>query len=349
MHYDAVIVGAGPGGLACGARLAANGLKTLIIERKPTIGQKSCAGGITWGGLIGQTPAELIERSFSHQTVKSRFQNICVVEKKPIIATVNREKFGEHLAAISQKYGAQIRTSVSVDKLSGTSIQLKNRLTKELSTVTYSFLIGADGSTSKVRKYLGIPAKNIGIGINYQLAGNYEKMEWHLDSRFFGNGYGWIFPHRNTISIGAYTPQPESTARELKNQLVRWAEPLGFRLEDKRCTAGLINYDYRGHVFGNVFLVGDAAGLASALTGEGIYPAILSGEAVAEMIVANSKTSATMTKLIEKQQRFAKMVNITGKNDFISTVLAEIGVFGLRLKLINFNMLEMGNTKKPMS
>jgi len=287
----------------------------FLCTMMQSLSEKSCAGGITWGGLIGQTPAELIERSFSHQTVKSRFQNICVVEKKPIIATVNREKFGEHLAAISQKYGAQIRTSVSVDKLSGTSIQLKN----------------------------------IGIGINYQLAGNYEKMEWHLDSRFFGNGYGWIFPHRDTISIGAYTPQPESSARELKNQLVRWAEPLGFRLEDKRCTAGLINYDYRGHVFGNVFLVGDAAGLASALTGEGIYPAILSGEAVAEMIVANSKTSATMTKLIEKQQRFAKMVNITGKNDFISTVLAEIGVFGLRLKLINFNMLEMGNTKKPMS
>ena len=46
-----------------------------------------------------------------------------------------------------------------------------------------------------------------------------------------------------------------------------------------------IAYDYRGVKFGNVFLVGEAAGLASGFTGEGIYQSLVSGQEVANMIM----------------------------------------------------------------
>ncbi len=37
--------------------------------------------------------------------------------------------------------------------------------------------------------------------------------------------------------------------------------------------------------FGDIFLVGEAAGLASGLTGEGVYQSLVSGQEVANMII----------------------------------------------------------------
>jgi geranylgeranyl reductase len=54
---------------------------------------------------------------------------------------------------------------------------------------------------------------------------------------------------------------------------------------DARLESYPIAYDYRGVKFGNIFLVGEAAGLASGLTGEGIYQSLISGQEVANMII----------------------------------------------------------------
>ena len=70
-------------------------------------------------------------------------------------------------------------------------------------------------------------------------------------------------------------------AQQLKKGLIAWAETLGFSLAKEQAQADYINYDYQGWSFGRIFLISDAAGLASGLTGEGIYPAIISGEETA--------------------------------------------------------------------
>ena len=67
MHVHTLIVGAGPGGLACATVLAGNGKDVLVTERKKRIGPKVCAGGITWSGLISRVPANLAEKSFPLQ------------------------------------------------------------------------------------------------------------------------------------------------------------------------------------------------------------------------------------------------------------------------------------------
>ena len=165
-------------------------------------------------------------------------------------------------------------------------------------------------------------------------------MEWHLLSKYFYNGYGWIFPHKTTISIGAYIPQKTITIAQLNKSLIEWGKTQGYDLSFYRCTAGYINYDYRGHQFDNFFLIGDAAGLASALTGEGIFPAIVSGQSVAN-IIAGKNSLQRMDKLIVNQKRFAKIVTLTEKNRLLSSLVAEAGILGLRCKLIDFTMLEM--------
>lgn len=341
MSYDVIIVGAGPGGLACAAITAENGLKTLVVERKTIIGTKVCAGGVTWNGLVQRVPAELMEGQWPTQHVFTRLQKFSVSAKAPIIATVNRQKLGRQMAEKAQQAGAEIRLGCQVRSITDHAVTLVDKATQKIEQHTCTCLVGADGSSSLVRRHLGIPVAAIGIGINYQLPGSSPRMEWHLDSRFFAGGYGWVFPHRQTTSIGAYVDARVMKARDLQKNLLAWGEQAGHALARYKAEAGNINFDYRGYRFDNTFLVGDAAGLASALTGEGIYPAIVSGEEVARCILDAKYIPHGLQRMIKNHHRHRKMVTLLGKSPFITTLLAEALAAALRVRLLDFSAAEM--------
>jgi len=342
MHVHTLIIGAGPGGLACAKILAEHGLRPLVIERKREIGAKVCAGGITWGGLISRVPADLVEKSFPVQHIVTRFQKVRIEEPTPIIATVNRIKLGNYMASQAMAAGAEIITGWQVKKIAGQELIIEEKEGRRQQKITCDHLVGADGSSSMVRRHLGLGSTKIGIGINYQIKGDLPDMEWHLNSRFFGNGYGWIFPHGDTVSIGAYADKKAMSARLLKKGLLTWAESIGFSLAQEEARAEYINYDYQGWRFGRIFLVGDAAGLASGLTGEGIYPAILSGEETARTIIDPNYKCVVMDRLIGKHRLHSRMVGWTGLNAAFNCMAGECVTFGLRCGIIRFNKLEMG-------
>ena len=181
----------------------------------------------------------------------------------------------------------------------------------------------------------------MGIGINYQLPGSYPRMEWHLNSRFFAGGYAWVFPHRQTISIGAYVDARVMKAKQLQKNLLVWGGQAGHSLSSGKAEAEYINFDYRGYRFDNIFLIGDAAGLASGLTGEGIYPAIVSGEEVARCIADADYIPRDLHRMINNHRRHRQMVTRLGKSPFIATLLAEGIAFALRTRLLNFSAAEM--------
>jgi len=341
MHVHTLIIGAGPAGLACARLLAEHGIRPLVIERKREIGAKVCAGGITWGGLISRVPADLAEKSFPVQHIVTRFQKVRIEEPTPIIATVNRIKLGKHMAGQAMAAGAEIMTGRQVKEIAGQEVIIEEKEGRRRQRITCDHLVGADGSSSMVRRHLGLASNRIGIGINYQIGGDLPDMEWHLDSRFFGNGYGWIFPHGDTVSIGAYADKDTMSAQLLKKGLLNWAEQLGFSLAREQARAEYINYDFKGWKFGRIFLVGDAAGLASGLTGEGIYPAILSGEETARTIIDPDYTSTIMERLIRKHRLHSRMVDWTGRNSAFNRIAGECVTFGLRCGIIKFNKLEM--------
>lgn len=343
MSFDVIIVGAGPGGLACADITASQGLTTLVVERKLSLGKKVCAGGITWNGLIKKVPEDISEKQFSDQYVITRHQNICVSAPSPIIATVNRERLGRQMGHKAQSAGAEIRLGCQVVSIDNTSISLLDKSTKKFEKLNFRYLVGADGSSSIVRRYLGIAKREIGIGINYQIPGDFKEMQWHLDSSLFGSGYAWVFPHRETVSVGAYADARVIKAKRLKENLNTWGAKFGYQLSRHKGEAEYINFDYQGYRFNNIFLVGDAAGLASGLTGEGIYPAIISGEAVAGSIVNPKFDPVELKRLIKNHARHRKMVLLAGKNRFISTLLAELCTFCLKKKIIDFSAAEMAH------
>lgn len=337
---DILVVGGGPGGLACATLLAQQGAGVVLAERKPVIGPKVCAGGITWHGLLKHVPAHLIERSFPEQVIVTPRQQGVVAEKDPIIATINRKRLGQWMAAQAQEAGVTVLTATRAVALAERQATLEAADGRRI-TLGYDHLVGADGSNSLVRRFLGLPSAAMGVGVQSMHPGSLPRMEWHLAPRLFGSGYGWIFPHGEDCSVGVYGNARHLTARTLKERLLRWAAAQGLELDPATFRAGLVNYDYRGVRFGRIWLVGDAAGLASGLTGEGIYPALVSGQTVARMILDPDYPGNELAKLAIQHRRHRQMATLAGRGGRLCALLMEAMVALLRLKVIDFHSLEM--------
>ncbi len=341
MKYDVVIIGAGPGGLRCGSLLAGNGVNVLVLERNKKIGRKVCAGGITWGGLINSLPDTLIQKKFSSQKVRTRYQNILVCGSEPLIATVNRSELGLFMAERAAGCGAEIILGGRAETI------LEDRVRYTVGgrsyEAHYDFLVGADGSSSKVRKFLGIDASapECGIGIHYLVTEGGEDMIWNFNADFFNSGYSWVFPHRQRASVGAYLADGSIPPLQLKKRLDKWLDDQSVELTGARFEADKINIDYRGWSFGPRFLIGDAAGLASPLTGEGINPAIVSAEAVASKIIDDSHVPESLERIISKHRKHQSLRKTAGRSRLLSLVLSELSGLLLRTRIIGFDKFEM--------
>jgi geranylgeranyl reductase len=338
---DILVVGAGPGGLACATALARQGKKVILLERKSTLGPKVCAGGITWHGLIKLVPRQLIEGAFPAQIIRSGRQSIRLEEKNPIVATVSRAELGQWMAGQAREAGVRILPKTKFKGAGEGRALLESKRGEQ--TIGYRYLVGADGSNSRVRRILGLPVERIGLGLNAMVPRVYPEMEWHLCPRLFGSGYGWIFPHAHQTSVGAYADARLFTGGELKRRLLRWCTENRIVLPENEIRAGLVNYDFRGVRFGSTFLVGDAAGLASGLTGEGIYPALVSGQAVAKLILDPEYPGQELRQLARNHRKHSTMVGFATRYLGFGSVLMEILLLMLRFRLLDFHALEMSD------
>lgn len=341
MKYDVVIVGGGPGGLRCAALLAEKGVSVLLLERRTEIGNKVCAGGVTWGGLASALPAALIQKTFRSQTIRTRHQDFQIRTDEPMVCTVNRRQLGTHQAELAAACGAELRIGsrlVGVDEEAVYFVEDDSTL-----RVGYDFLVGADGSNSKVRQFLGIDADptSFGVGMHYLVPDGGLEMVWNFEAALFGSGYSWIFPHRGLASVGAYAAGGSISALQLRKNLDRWLASLHIDTAGCRFEADRINIDYRGWSFGPRFLVGDAAGLASPLTGEGINPAWVSAEAVAASIMDPAQVPETLQSIIRKHRRHRSISRMAGRSRFLSVLLSELSAVLLRMKIIGFDKFEM--------
>ncbi|MEJ2032952.1 MAG: NAD(P)/FAD-dependent oxidoreductase [Deltaproteobacteria bacterium] len=335
-NFHTIVIGAGPGGLACATALARNGKEVLLLERQREVGHKVCAGGITLSGLSGRLPAELIEKSFQQQHIFSPTQRIVLRAPDPIVSTVDRRKLGQWMLAQAQAAGVVVMTSTRALRVE------KGYVETSAGRFSFRYLVGADGSSSLVRRSLGLASEQVGTGLHCLVPGNFDRMEWHLDYDLFRNGYAWIFPRRGAASVGAYASRQGVQPRELLRCLQEWGKRQGIELREARLQAALINFDYRGWRFGNVFLVGDAAGLASGLTGEGIYPAVLSGETTAATILDSRYRSQRLERLIDKHLRHRRVLHFL-RGRLACRLSMETFIFALRTGVVKFRALEMGD------
>ncbi|MBS3102180.1 NAD(P)/FAD-dependent oxidoreductase [Candidatus Woesearchaeota archaeon] len=325
--YDVAVVGAGPGGLKAAETLAKNGKKVIVLEKNSIVGPKVCAGGLTTKdeSLIDKS---IIQRSFDSVVVRSKRQSIVIRDKKPFVYTTSRKDFGQWQLKQAEKAGAEVRVNSNVTKLK------ENSVFADGNEIAFDCLIGADGSNSIVRKFLGLGNEKTHMAIQYIIRGRFNDMEIIFDADKFGYGYAWVFPYKNYASIGCGMDLRHMKTSVLKQNFHRWLDERKIDYAGARFEAFLINYDFRGFEFGNKFLIGDAAGFTSGLSGEGIYSAMLSGDEVAKKIINNDYDCEKLNGYLKIKNLHEKILGFMERHRKMLKINQEIGIFLLRSDFI---------------
>lgn len=335
-HYDVIIVGAGPAGLKCAETLGNSKYKVLLLEKNPEIGPKVCAGGLTSKGIkYLNLPKNLID--FHSDEVKININNSKFsLKNKNLIFTVDRKNLGQwQLKKLKKFKNITIKTNAIAKNIK------KNSLTVNNKKISYKFLVGADGSLSTLKKHLGIKSNNITIAVQYIIpTEKYKDLEVFLNPRLFSVGYAWIFPHKGYTSIGAGCDPKLLSARDLTNNFNKWLKAKKIDISNSRFEAFAIDCDYQGYKFGNIFLAGDAGGFVSKFTGEGIYPALISGEEIGKMILNQNYHSDKIEDLLKIKEKHNELLELFIKAGRFRTLLLYLGA--LLLKFPNLKKRAIG-------
>lgn len=282
-QYDVIIIGGGPAGLHCALELSRSDLQILLLEKATDFGDKLCAGGITLKGLqLISLPQHLLQQSVKHAIVHSRKSTVHTRSSTPFLYTVNRMELGTWQRSLLDESGVEVRTGSQVTEIDHGNVILKNG-----ETVGFRYLVGADGYTSIVRRYLKLKMKKRLIGYQYTIPLTTVKpdVELFMDARRFDAWYAWCFPHRTSIAVGCCCDPGKVDHLKVRTRFMEWLRERDIDPGTAELQSYPIACDYRGYHFGNIFLTGEAAGLASWFTGEGIYQSLVSGQEVARLII----------------------------------------------------------------
>lgn len=236
----------------------------------------------------------------------------------PICAMAVRERFdafclAQTLAAGRKGGGATLLKIEGLTALreDASGVELEVATADGVRTFAAPVLLGADGSNGQTRRLLhgqGEPAWSA-CGFALEACVPYSVLPARLpdgdaatdlvfDFAPLPGGYGWLFPkgdHVN-IGVGAFAPGEGDAEPKLKAVTRR------LLAEYTRSKLGVELYAVGAHVTGQhlgmggegyvprgrVLLVGDAAGLVDALTGEGIHSAVVSGQAAAAAVLSGA-------------------------------------------------------------
>lgn len=318
--YDVVIIGAGPAGLEAAKVLSENNKSVIILEKNSIYGKKVCAGGLTTKDFALGVSSDIADIKFKKVVLRTPLSTTVIGSNHSYVATITREKLGKYLAEQDKLKGVKICLNKEVKEIKKNSI-----LTEDGEVIEFNYLIGADGGRSLVRRYLNLSNDKDLIAFHYKVPEKYKKMELIFDAKVFGAGYAWIFPHKEFTSIGAgFHSRDFKKPTNFKDLFDEWAKKQNITLNEDWYEAWVINYDYKGYQFGNIFLSGDAGGFASGLTGEGIYFALISGAEIAKKIIDPKYKMPELKKILSIKAEHERVLAILRKNVLLSQFIFSV-------------------------
>jgi flavin-dependent dehydrogenase len=308
---DHLIVGAGPAGLRAAQVLAEAGREVLVLEKRAEIGPKTCAGGLTLKTMerleqLG-LPRDVALRSVGHVAFNGS-RAVALDQDLTVVYTLPRRQLGQYQLTWCRNAGAEVCAGMAVRE-----IDLERQTVFcEGRRIRWRHLIGADGADSAVRRALGLPSPRAYFAAEYNIPGlRLEPLRVECDPGALKNGYFWIFPHLAYTSIGVVAPKHLVAPSALRHYLDARLRTLGIAPGPAAFEGATIEVEFRGfHFAGQVHLVGDAAGVPSSLTAEGIYAALLSGEEVARGILQPSYLPAATNSWLRVKRRHDRLARL---------------------------------------
>jgi len=296
MGFEVIVVGGGPGGSTTAWRLARAGLRVLVLDAAVFPRVKICAGWVTPEALgdleidpekypLTIKPFEACVLEFEgarHETAWSSAASFGII----------RREFDHYLLERAAAAGADVRWGIRV-----TSVEQRPdavAVTTERGRFEAPLIVGAGGHRCPVAHALGEISEREEV-VAAQESETRLSPEWvERLGRFMRapelyvepdlRGYGWYFPKQDFLNIGiGCTGANDGSLPRRRDALVATLRTNG------RLPAAMPIEPFKGHAYvvrrraprrlagPRFMLVGDAAGLARDLSGEGIGPAIRSG------------------------------------------------------------------------
>lgn len=299
-----LILGAGPAGLRAAQVLAEAGREVLVLEKHAEVGPKTCAGGLTLK-TMGELerlglPAGAALRNIGHVAFAGG-QAMALHPDSTVVHTIARRELGRHQLAWTRSAGAEVRTGTPATGLDlpGRTAQAGGR------TIRWRHLIGADGADSAVRRALGLPAPREYFAAEYNVPGlRLGPLRVECDPGPLANGYFWVFPHTDYTSLGAVAPKHLVRPSAVRRYLDARLDGLSISRMTVPFEGATLEVAYYGcHFPGDVHLAGDAAGVVSSLTAEGIYAALVTGEEVARAVLEPGAPSPKTQRWLATKRR----------------------------------------------
>jgi geranylgeranyl reductase family protein len=296
--FDVVVVGAGPAGSSAALAAAKAGARTLILDRAEFPRYKTCGGGLI-GATLGSLPAGLAipVRQEIFTTTFSHAGHAVAQLRSPerVLSLVDRSEFDAVLLTAALGAGAVSRLGTTVTGL----IEAPDGvlISTNRGPVHARYVVGADGSASRVARYVGVMLDQVDLGLEVELDGTGREAEWagriHLDWGPVPGSYAWVFPKGERLTVGVISRK--GTPVETRAYLAAFLAQQG--LADAR-----IRHD-SGHLTrcrtpssplgrGRVLVCGDAAGLLEPWTREGISFAVRSGTVAGQVLAATLPAGA---------------------------------------------------------
>ena len=350
MKCDVAIVGAGPAGSIAAHHLAEAGVQVVLLDKAKFPRDKTCGDGVAHEGLNILTRMGLGEwlsdfQDFDMLRLSSPNGQVLDIpylqEGIDFGRTIPRLLLDARLVEAAVDAGAKLVEGVKVDTVDfsdqrpvvvGGEVKVDARL-----------VILADGSQAPVTRKLGLARDTVPdmTAVRQYYTGDTGptgRLELHFQ-QWVSPGYTWVFPlgdGRVNIGTGTFTSRVRSKKVNLREVLENFKDDpiIEGRLEKAEPDGPFKGFPLRTS-FGSIsthadhlMVAGDAAGLVNPFTGEGITPALQSGEMAAAQAITALETGNT------SHERLAPY-----SSALRSIFAADYRAFRILRQLINFPVL----------
>ncbi|MGG0717027.1 FAD-dependent oxidoreductase [Robertmurraya massiliosenegalensis] len=241
--FDAIIIGAGPAGIACAYTLAKEGKEVLVIERGDTAGSKNVTGGRFYTYALemvdeGLTEDAALERKVTHEQIMMLSDNRAISidyhdpsfseGEVPQSYTILRASFDEWFAGKAEEMGAMVAYGIKVDDLIEKDGKIVGVIAGE-DEMYADVIVAADGVNSFIAQKAGliedIQASTVAVGVKeiIELPAKVIEQRFNLKSDegaarlMLGgtegiHGGGFLYTNKESISLGMVL-MPEEVAQ----------------------------------------------------------------------------------------------------------------------------------------
>ncbi|MFC4249067.1 FAD-dependent monooxygenase [Natribaculum luteum] len=176
-HYEAIVVGCGPGGAAAASRLADHGIETLVLERGVEAGSKNVSGGLIYAeesapytidelfpGIREEATERPVTDYYIHNVSGRKVKTYDLTDLHEhdtdwCDAVLRRTMDGwleERVHEKTSETGGGVLTDVRVNGLLRENGRIVGVTCDELDPITADFVVAADGVNSELARDAGL-------------------------------------------------------------------------------------------------------------------------------------------------------------------------------------------------